>query len=316
MSRIVKAVFIISFLFPLVGFLSRAYAYEIEQLDAYDENNFELGPTSFEISARRGDSFVKPLQLTNKTGDEQEYLIYVRDFEGSDNPLQFTTIIEDGAGTYGASNWFDLEVYQIFLDHGERLHFEVQIDIPQTADAGEHYAMVLVEPVEQGVLQRGGSVVNVQSRVGSLFLIDVEGKREKRAFLDEFFTEDNFFEHSPIQLHIDVRNTGSVHVSPSGSIELYDILGRNVDVLEIENFTVLRDSIRRKSTTWERKFLIGRYTAKLSLDLDFGEDPVVEEISFWVIPWKFLLIVFSILIVAFVVIKKLLSKVKIEVKLK
>jgi len=303
-------------LFFTFGNLFKVSAYEIEQLDVFDEERFELGPTLFQITAKRGESFTKTLQLTNRSGDEQEYMIYTLDFEGSDDPLQFTKILEDIESEYGASGWFILEVEKIYLDHGERLFFDVEIEIPESADAGEHYAMVLVEPSEPGIIQNGGSIVNIQSRVGSLFLLNVEGKRTKRADLDQFFMDDTFFENTPIPFYVDVVNTGSVHVAPSGRVEIHDWFGRKVDELTIDEFIVLRDSVRRKSVTWDRKFAIGKYSAKLFLDLDLGESEVTAEFEFWVVPWKLILVVLAAIIFIAVLLRYLLLKVRIEVKLR
>ncbi len=174
-------------IFMLILSSASAFAYEIEEVNVFDENRFELGPTMFQIVAKRGDTITKQLQLTNRSGGEQKYIVSVKDFTGTDNPLQFTAILEETQSEYGASNWFSSEIDSIYLDHGDRLFFDVTIDIPQYADAGEHYAVVLIEPDETGEYLKGGSVITTKSRVGTLFLIDVEGQRVKSAELSDFF---------------------------------------------------------------------------------------------------------------------------------
>lgn len=315
MKKIFGALLISSFF--VFGLSAQSFAYEIEQTEAADENRFELGPTLFEIKTKPDESFTKQLQLTNRSGHEQKYSIFLRDFQGSpDNPLQFTQIFEDEVSDYGASSWFDIELDTVYLEHGERLFFNVDINIPETADPGEHYTMVIVEPDEVGSIESGGAVIQMKARTGSLFLIDVEGKRVKNGSLVEFFTDFDFYENTPVRFNVDVRNTGTVHLKPSGRIEIYNWFGKKVDDVEVKEYIVLRDSIRRQTGEWNKSFAIGKYNAKLFIDLDLGQDPVESEIEFWVIPWKLLLILVIVIIVVGIGLKLLLSKVKIEVKLK
>jgi hypothetical protein len=291
-------------------------AYEIESLDVFDEDSFELGPTLFEITAKRGDSFTKELELTNRSGEEKTYTLTVLDFTGTKDPLTFTNISENPLEEYGASSWFTLEIEEITLSHGERISFGVDIDVPKNADAGEHYAVVLAETKEPNVVKKGGSTVKTYSRVGSLFLIDVEGTRVKSADLDDFFVDKNFYEKTPVNFNIDVFNNGTVHVKPEGKIEIYNIFNKKVDEITVDEFVVLRDSIRRKTVSWDKTLAFGKYRAELDLNIDGSLSSTGATVSFWVIPWKMILIALAIILILIFVLRFVFSKVKIEVRMK
>jgi hypothetical protein len=89
-----------------------------------------------------------------------------------------------------------------------------------------------------------------------------------------------------VTFQITSQNTGNVHLSPYGVIEIKDVFGRVVEQKEVEPWFVMPKSIRLRETKWNSDFLIGKYTATLSLNR--GYDNLVDQktFDFWVIPWK------------------------------
>lgn len=106
-----------------------------------------------------------------------------------------------------------------------------------------------------------------------------------------------------------------MHVTPKGSISISNIFGKKVDEIEVKEFLVLRDSVRRSNISWDKNFAFGKYSAELRLDMGLGSVTQGDVIEFWVIPWKLLLILFAIIVFLFLILRFVLSKVKIEVKL-
>ncbi len=65
--------------------------------------------------------------------------------------------------------------------------------------------------------------------------------------------------------------------------------------MELEPWFVLPKSLRSRDISWNRDMLFGRYTATVAINR--GYDDVVDEysVSFWVLPWKVLSVVFLII---------------------
>lgn len=152
----------------------------------------------------------------------------------------------------------------------------------------------------------------------------------------------SLFEYAPVQFIVRVRNYGNTHFKPQGNIFLYkgNSLIATFQVNEKEG-NVLRESIRKfEEETWGTdnffyreaelyengsfitdkygnikthlkfdfgklsKLPIGKYKAKITLTYDDnGEKKIINgATSFWIIPWKIILIIFAIIIIVSIVI--------------
>jgi hypothetical protein len=64
------------------------------------------------------------------------------------------------------------------------------------------------------------------------------------------------------------------------------MFGEEVGYVELEPWFVLPGSLRVREFSWDREFLLGRYTVKAAINR--GYDDLIDEVSvsFWVLPWK------------------------------
>jgi hypothetical protein len=122
-----------------------------------------------------------------------------------------------------------------------------------------------------------------------------EGKTQAISIIEDKV----WFESGPIEMGILYENTGSVHVNPYGELSITNMSGDEVGFIELEPWFVLPTSLRVREITWDREFLLGRYTVNAKVNR--GYDNIVDEVSvsFWVLPWK---IVGGIFLILFVVI--------------
>jgi hypothetical protein len=128
----------------------------------------------------------------------------------------------------------------------------------------------------------------VVARVGSLFFVTVRGEVERGGETKSISPVGNrwWYEKGPIQLAVLYENSGSVHVNPYGEISITNMFGEEVGFVELEPWFVLPKSLRNREITWDREFLLGRYT--VTARMNRGYDDIVDEVttSFWVLPWK------------------------------
>jgi hypothetical protein len=139
------------------------------------------------------------------------------------------------------------------------------------------------------------------ARVGSLIFLTVRGETIREGEVTDVSTVDDklWYESGPIDIGILFENTGSVHLNPYGEISITNMFGEQVGFVELEPWFVLPKSLRLREITWDREFLLGRYTATVLVNR--GYDDVVDErvITFWVLPWK---IVGGVFLILFIVI--------------
>ena len=283
--------------------------------------DFDMGPTSFAITAAPGESVTKTIQLTNRKGADQEYIITAEDFQGSADPDQTVLLQGGNIGKYSAKDWVKPELNKFTLHHGEREFFDVTINVPKEADAGDHYVSVLASatPIVNPEESQADSKPNVviTSRVGALFFITVKGKTLSEGSLQSFRANRTWYEKPPVSFKIVTKNDGTVRLQPSGKIVVRNIFGSIVDSVEVKPFNVLRESMRGVEQKWETdKFLVGKYTAKLELNRGYGDEVDTKAVSFWLIPWKQLSVGFAVFIFVILLLNFMRKRVDIQIGVK
>ncbi len=290
------------FLFSPV--LVNASKIEMQNINTSDATgDFQLGPTSFDIEGKPGDTFTRTLQVTNRSLEKKEYLLEFEDFEGySDNPNGGINLLGENTSRYGAKDWVVSEINNFSLSFAERMYFDVTIKIPMNADTGDHYVAVLVSADDDKSTSsttkkdQQGASVKLRSRSGSLFYVKVLGDVVENGELESFKTDKSRYEKTPVNFSVTYRNNGNVRLRPSGKIEIFNSRGKRIDIIEINEFNVLRGSVKLTNYQWNKKLIIGNYTAKLTLDRGYGDHQDTMETSFSVMPWQDIIIAVAILI--------------------
>jgi len=68
------------------------------------------------------------------------------------------------------------------------------------------------------------------------------------------------------------------------------MFGKEIDKTVLDQKNVLPNSIRRIEVNWGRKYMFGRYEATLASIYGNNNEPLSSTITFWVLPWKILLV--------------------------
>lgn len=199
------------------------------------------------------------------------------------------------------------------------------IKVPPTAGLGYYYAVAFTRSGETPGLDGGAAV---DGGAATLVLLDVKSPNARREVQVVAFTSKRrVYEFLPAEFTVSVRNTGNIHLVPSGEIFINkgsDSLG-NIKVNTTDG-NVLPDSQRDFTVSWNdgwpnyqpkvadgrivndkdgnpqtnlrwdglqlSRLRIGKYTANLLMVYDDGERdiPVEASLSFWVMPWRILAI--------------------------
>lgn len=215
-------------------------------------------PPKFELFGNPGGHLNEDIRVRNESDSPITYTVLLEDFTTAGEEGQ--VVLEEGenVSSYSLANWMELSSKEITLQPKEEKRFPFIINIPKDAEPGGHYASVLF--VTAGGKVEGGA--SVSNRVGSLVLLRVSGNVKEEASL-ESFSAPKFSQHGPINFDLRVRNTGNTHISPKGTIVITDIFGKKVEELPLEGRNVLPGSTRKMTTKWDKKNILGSYTATL-----------------------------------------------------
>lgn len=133
--------------------------------------------------------------------------------------------------------------------------------------------------------------------------------------IEEFYTAQNgkkgtLFEATPVSFVLRMKNTGNIHEQPVGQAKITDMFGKHVGNVNINNErrNVLPGSIRRFESSLDQavigtRVLFGKYTADLTVTYGSPEQTVKSTVTFWIIPWKLILVGAAVLIGLFVLLR-------------
>jgi hypothetical protein len=300
--------------FFLIG-VGTARAYTIENYQENVEDRFVISPVNLELTLAPGESTTQNIVIVNRLGKTSNFQIMKEDFIGSQDPEKATAFLGDeSAGITTAKDWITTDVDQISLNHGDRLNMPVKITAPENAVAGSHYAAIFAS-VSGGESGMGNAKVKLVSRVGTLILINIPGNNRESGGITDFSSDKKYYRQGPVDFSTTFKNTGNVYEKIRGEIAIKNILGTEIAHIALKDWTVLSDSSRKQSATWNRKWLLGRYTADLTAFYGLGGNlKDSKSVVFYAFPWHIALLILLILIVAYYLLKYFFSKFEIKKK--
>lgn len=293
-----------------IGFFSPIFAFEVQKLPNISvADDFTLGPGKIEIFLNPGEKITRTLSITNRLGKAMKFNVGIEDFEGSLTGETAMVLLGGNKGPYSLKNYLKPELTEFTLAHGEKMLLPVEISIPQGIEPGGLYGSVLISssPLDKRLeeeKEKAKGQVQLIGRIGCLFFVRINGEVDEKGFLEKFDTSNSkkFYQEGPISFSISYRNEGNVHLNPYGLIEIKNLLGKKIGEIEIDPYFAMPKSLRYREVKWERGLGLGIYTATLSLNRGYQDIIDTTKISFWILPWKIILLVFVGFLVLFLLI--------------
>jgi len=264
--------------------------YESEMLSGNVEvGDFVVGPGRTEISLAPGETIIQNISVTNRISDNRLFELVVEDITGSADGSSAVRSTGDERGPYSIIDYISFQSDTFTLALGERAQIPIMVSVPEDAEPGGYYGSVLISTVQKGEQGETSAPRSpLIARVGSLFFLTIEGdvETEGEVLSLDTLADNKWFQSGPIDLGVVYENSGSIHLNPYGEISITNMFGEEVGYVQLEPWFVLPKSLRIREVTWDREFLLGRYSATAKINR--GYDNLVDEVSvtFWVLPWK------------------------------
>lgn len=299
----------LSFLFVLVVFI----------LIPLSSFALTISPPVYELSGKPGQVLKVGMKIFNEEKEFKTWYFSTQTFEAKGEEGE--PVFVDEINQEGLAQWIKTPS-KVSLAPGELKKIEFEINIPDNAGAGGHYAAIFLNsspPQEKGV--------GVATRIGALVLLKVEGEVIEKGELLEFQIEDGrkIRDSLPVPFILRIENTGTVHIKPSGYIKIKNLFGKTTAELPVNLAkgpdgkwrpvgNILPNSIRKFSAKWgpaekslssfwdkvkyqKNNFALGPYKAKLLLSYGANKDKLISSfLVFWILPWQLILVSLVILL--------------------
>lgn len=277
-------------------------------------------PTTQYLHLQPGETYDGEITFWNLSPKSTIYDVFVRGFTQIEN-YPGTAIIqteqEDSINPFSASSWITTSQESINLLSNEYTKVTYTISVPEDAASGEHHASIFLLSNESigNNLNRSQALSDLGA--GPAILINVGDEIIEDAKLLSFTTDKQLYELPPVNFLTQFQNYGNTHVTPKGEIVLTNIFGQEIDRIQFneQGLSLIRASSASYRDQWNHdeiflkdgKLAIGPIKAKLLTTyktINPGFAPISETISFWVVPWKHILAIISIIFI----LKKIIFK--------
>ncbi len=254
------------------------------------------------LKIKPGEKIQTNIRVRNGSSEVLTINSRAQDFIVSGNGSTPTPISDQVSNRWSLASWIVLTPSVQEIQPGEIAPVTVIIEAPENALPGGHYAMVTHEPLTGGAnipaqfnLNRS-SASSLQQRVGSLLYVTVEGPINEAAFVREL-NFPRFSEFGPVPFSFLVDNQSDIHLTPRIGVEIYNLLGRKVETIEIESKNVFPFIARKFEGEWDRIWGFGPYTAKIVMSYGTEGQIAMATTNFWLLPITLILAILIVILV-------------------
>jgi hypothetical protein len=266
--------------------------------------NLTISPVKQEVTLQPGETKTIPLILLNRTSGPIFGTVKAVDFivKGNTNePILLENV--QISSRYSAAKWISLPYTDITLPSQDRVVVYAQITAPVDALIGGHYAAILMETNPALGSEKGEAASAIVHRVVSLVNVTIPGDVKEIAGISKFFAK-RFSEYGPISVDTNIVNNGYIHIQPKGTIELKNIFGAVLQKIPLEAKNIFPDAITVYKNELGQKWMLGRYQLILNAVYGKNNQTLASSLYVWVIPWKVLIVIIILLLIAIIFGKK------------
>jgi hypothetical protein len=289
-------VLILTLLISSPYIIPKAQAFEITNEVVDEKNDFVLEPGKVELFLNPGESATRAIVVTSRIKKKVKFKVEVEDFIGSHDSRNPVILLGDEKSPYSIKDNITPDTREFTLDFGQRITIPVKVTIPDNAQPGGFYASVLISNVpDDETVNTSQGKARLVSRVGSLMFIRVKGEANEAGHIEDFRIAGEskaVYDKGPFTFQVLFNNTGNVHLVPYGTVNVKNIFGKSVGIVNVDAYFALPNSTRYREVTWTPGFLLGRYKAVLNLNRGYDDIVDTKTIVFWVLPWKILVPLF------------------------
>lgn len=284
--------------------------------------NTTVSPVTLNLETDEGKAITAQIKIRNNGTMAERIKLTLATFTADETGNKPRLIIPKGDEDY--LQWLSFGESEFTVEAGEWKTVPVTFSPPPGAVLS-HYYSILVARAEE--TQYTETTVNAMPAI--LVLTTINSPNAKRQLgVADFKVKSSVVEYLPQTFTIAIKNDGNVHLPPNGTIFIDGEGKKDVAILPINaaGKVVLPETKRDFEVVWDDGFPVyapktdgnaqvkdekgnqlfglsfdvskltkirfGKYTAHLLMVYDNGERdvPIESQVSFWVIPWKVLLV--------------------------
>jgi hypothetical protein len=310
-----KIIIFLFFSFFALSFTTTAHA-----------QNVDLGiyPPVFQIQATAPSDVKIPFFIQNFTSSSIPLTISLQPFTSDQT--------ENGSITYlDAVNYADPylperiqvldgdnSIGDLILAPQQKKDLTLEVQIPSNEPKGDYYLSLIFTTNPNKATNANSS--QASGAIASNILLSIGPFGKTQGYIEDFSTPF-FVSKGPVPFSVRVKNSGDHYITPTGKIEIKNMFGQTIGKVDLLPVNILANTIRRLPDSaqsnpnsqdyqnikavidnnsfpvavWPEKFLVGPYTATLSLSLSDSGPLFTKQIMFFAFPLEYLVAILLII---------------------
>ncbi len=277
-----------------------------------DENALTLTitPPLIKLNMDPGGIISSAIKIVNNNNQPLKVYTRVFDFKGQGGkiiPLNNSPQPAVATNSPFLSQWIKVERGPIIIKPQQSREIPFTIFAPPQAEPGGHYAAIAVGTKPEEKIK--GSGARVSSMLTSLLFVTINGDYIERGALRDFFTDKALYQSPPVVFNFSFENKGTVHLLPQGEIKIYNMLGKEIGSIPINQGTVFENVLPNDVRHWQIKWpgtkrLTDMGRARAVIVLSYGAraaKTVFRSTYFWLVDFKLLGLIFGSILFFFLI---------------
>jgi len=199
--------------------------------------------------------------------------------------------VKEGETAPSLANWIEISRGVIELLPGEKKRIDFEIRVNLRAKPGIYHAIISFaegptrDEAENKLTGAPSVAVNLEV---------IEDIKE-RLQLKKFIPDKIFFSGSAASFSYELENIGNQILAPSGEIRIYSRRGEEVAAIDAnqDNAALDPNTTKQFASIWQSAKGFGQYKALINLEYGAKNATIYDTVSFWIIPWQKILIIFG-----------------------
>ncbi len=301
-----------SFAFLIVIFHFSFFIFHLDKAEA-SALSLSINPSIIEIRALAPSTATSAITIQNQSDSEVNLKIELRPFKSkfengeleylSQSSTEYAESVPIFKNIQILDNGTPIE--SLILGPGQQKNLILNINILLAGGRADYYFSIVF--ISDNNSSPASSSSSNELGIASNILLSVGAKEIPQAVINDFST-GIFFEKGPVPFTLKVENKGTHFIKPKGEILIKNMFGQSIGRLDLSGVNILSDSARAIPNTlflktksdldfrnpkilWKENFLLGFYTATLTLSLS-NEGPVfAKSIHFIAFPFQGMILI-------------------------
>ena len=255
-------------------------------------------PAVIDEKAKIRDILNESITLENTSIHKIVLFPSVNDIQIENGEQRFSGALSGSSTAASLAAWIELSRATVELNAGEKKTVPFLIRVDSKATPGSYH--VVVSFAEGGTREEAEK----KQPLGSVTVnVAVQADIKEILQLDTFTTGSVYLSGDDVLFNYRLKNIGNQPLSPHGDIRIYNRKGEEVASVDVnkDGKPVTPDQASQLASVWEGAQGFGQY--KALLNVYYGQSQVAsvqDTVFFWIIPWKELLMMFVVGLMALI----------------